>query len=781
MRKSLFSIVITLLLLTACTSQPQPEKDMISDNFNFAGQQLTFSFGEIKKALDEESQESREQREKREWGPLTNPRTIEPDGTLRLVVSRDWTSGFYPGELWYMYEYTGDQKWADQARHYTGLIEREKLNGGTHDMGFKMYCSYGNGYRLTNDADYRDILLQSARTLITRYKENVGCLRSWDHNTDKWQCPVIIDNMMNLELLFWAFKESGDSTFYNIAVNHANTTMKNHFRSDYSSYHVVDYDTITGNILNKHTHQGLAHESAWARGQAWALYGYTMCYRETQDVAYLEQAKHIENYLFTHPNMPEDLIPYWDFDAPEIPNEPRDASAAAVIASALYELSTYVSQQADDYRAKADKIMESLSSSAYRSPLNENRGFLLLHSTGSKPGNSEVDVPLVYADYYFLEALLRKKALLETDKEISAWRTKTKDVLQEQILKDAADYLKEEPITVTANTSDRSAGDIHDFFSEGDYWWPNPEDPQGPYIQRDGETNPDNFVAHRHAMVRFSRIVGNMASAWLITGDAKYAQHAMKHAKAWFVDPATHMNPNLLYAQAIKGRVTGRGIGIIDTIHLMEVVQGLIRMQEVLDQKDMDAIRSWFVEYQGWLMTHPYSMAEMNATNNHATCWVMQVASFAKFTGDEQVLEMCRKRDKEILLRQMAEDGSFPREINRTKPYGYSLFNLDAMATICQILSDGANDLWDYKTPEGQGIRKGIEFLYPYTADKGKWPYGEDVLYWNEWPVAQPFLLFGAVAFDKEDYFSLWSRLDHDPQENEVLRNLPIRNPLIWM
>lgn len=781
MKKHLFTTVIIMLIFAACTSRPQQVKDVIEDNFLFAGEQLTYSFEEITQALNNESQENKEQREKRNQGPLTNPRTIEPDGTLQLVVSRDWTSGFYPGELWYMYEYTGDTKWAEHARHYTGLIEREKLNGGTHDMGFKMYCSYGNGYRLTKDAAYREILLQSARTLITRYKENVGCLRSWDHNKDKWQCPVIIDNMMNLELLFWAFKESGDSVFYNIAVNHANTTMKNHFRSDYSSYHVIDYDTITGNVLNKHTHQGLAHESAWSRGQAWGLYGYTMCYRETNRPEYLEQAKHIENYIFTHSNMPEDLIPYWDFDAPEIPNEPRDASAAAVIASALYELSTYVPQRAEDYRAKADKIIESLSSPAYRSPLNENRGFLLLHSTGSKPSNTEVDKPLVYADYYFLEALLRKKALLEADNKVVIWKNKTQEVLKEQILKDAAVYLKEEPVTVTAHTSDRSAGGIHDFFSEGDYWWPNPEEPNGPYIQRDGETNPDNFVDHRHDMVRFSRIVGNMASAWLITGDKKYAQHAMKHAKAWFINPETLMSPNLLYAQAIKGRVTGRGIGIIDTIHLMEVVQGLICMQSVLDSNDMTDIRSWFTQYLEWLMTHPYSMTEMNALNNHATCWVMQVASFARLTDNEQILNMCRQRYKNFLLPQMAEDGSFPREINRTKPYGYSLFNLDAMATICRILSDGANDLWNYTTPEGQGIRKGMTFLYPYTEDKSIWPYGKDVLYWDEWPVAQPYLIFGAIAFDKDDYFNLWSRLQHDPQENEVLRNLPIRNPLIWM
>ena len=336
-------------------------------------------------------------------------------GTLHLVPSKDWTSGFFPGELWFLYEYTQNNFWKKKAQQHTDILEQEKMNGGTHDMGFKMYCSFGNGYRLTQDERYKEILLQSARTLSTRFKPKAGIIRSWDHNKDKWQCPVIIDNMMNLELLFWATKESKDSTYYNIAVSHARTTMKNHFRADYSCYHVIDYDTITGQVLKKNTHQGLAHESAWARGQAWALYGYTMCYRETKLPEFLEQAKKVEQYLFTHKNMPEDLIPYWDFDAPGIPNEPRDASAATVIASALYELSQYDRKNSERYKKNADRIVENLTNS-YRTTLNKDNGFLLLHSTGTKPTNVEVDVPIVYADYYFIEALLRKDKLEKTGK-----------------------------------------------------------------------------------------------------------------------------------------------------------------------------------------------------------------------------------------------------------------------------------------------------------------------------------------------------------------------------
>jgi len=344
---------------------------------------------------------------------LFSPRTIEK-GNLKLVSSRDWTSGFFPGVLWLLFEYTGDSKWESLARSFTAKMEREKLNGGTHDMGFKMFCSFGKGYRLTNDQQYRDIILQSAKTLSTRFNPAVGCIRSWDHSRDKWDYPVIIDNMMNLELLFAATRLTGDSSFYRIAVAHANTTIKNHYRPDFSSYHVVDYDSLTGKVLKKNTHQGFSDESAWSRGQAWGLYGFTVCYRETRKKFYLQHAEKIASFLFHHPNMPKDLVPYWDFNAPAIPDEPRDASAAAIMASALYELSLY-SKKAKQYRNTADRIIESLTNN-YRSPIGENKGFLLLHSTGSKPSNSEVDVPLNYADYYYLEALLRSKKLKEKKK-----------------------------------------------------------------------------------------------------------------------------------------------------------------------------------------------------------------------------------------------------------------------------------------------------------------------------------------------------------------------------
>jgi hypothetical protein len=355
---------------------------------------------------------------------------------------------------------------------------------------------------------------------------------------------------------------------------------------------------------------------------------------------------------------------------------------------------------------------------------------------------------------------------------------------RDRVLKAADGYLKEDPVTVTAASSPRSAGGKHDFFSEGDYWWPDPANPEGPYLQKDGMTNPDNFVAHRHAMVRMSRIVAALTAAHRITGDAKYGDHAIKHLKAWFVDEATRMSPHLLYAQAINGRHTGRGIGIIDTLHLIEPARAaqLLEKSAQLKGDDLAGMKKWFADYLTWMTTHKYGIDEMNAQNNHGTCWVAQVAAFASFTCDEEKLALCRKRYKEVLLPdQMAEDGSFPRELKRTKPYGYAIFNADAMATVCQILSMKDDNLWTYETPDGKSMRKGVAWLHPYIADKSKWPYKQDVMYWDQWPVRSPVLLFGGLAYDQQQWLDTWKTLEANPTNDEVLRNLPIREPVLWV
>lgn len=355
--------------------------------------------------------------------------------------------------------------------------------------------------------------------------------------------------------------------------------------------------------------------------------------------------------------------------------------------------------------------------------------------------------------------------------------------LQKQVLEIAAWAMRQQPITVTAEIATRSAGGKHDFFSEGDYWWPNPDEPDGPYIQKDGMTNPANFIAHRRAMIRFSQIIGALASAYKITKDDRYVIHALKHLDAWFVNTESYMTPHLLYAQAIKGRFTGRGIGIIDTIHLMEVAQGVLVMEEssAFSAVQLKAIKNWFSSYLNWLTTHAYGLDEMHAENNHGTCWTMQVASFAKLTGNEQLLDFCRDRYKHVLLpNQMDTDGSFPRELKRTKPYGYSLFNLDAMVMLCQILSSSTDNLWTFQTADGRSIKKGMTFMFPYMKNKNNWRFEKDVMYWDNWPIAQPALLFCANAYQEKAWFNLWEALDHHPQVEEVIRNLPVRNPIIW-
>ena len=350
---------------------------------------------------------------------------------------------------------------------------------------------------------------------------------------------------------------------------------------------------------------------------------------------------------------------------------------------------------------------------------------------------------------------------------------------------DAADrYLREAPVTVTAARAERSAGGPHDFYSEGDYWWPDPENPGGPYVRRDGLTNPDNFVAHRDAMRRLSQIVPALTAAYRLTDDTRYADHARRHLDAWFVDEATRMTPHLLYAQAISGRVTGRGIGIIDTIHLVEVAQAVqvLRESGYLDNAAFAPIRQWFADYLAWMTTHPYGVDERDHGNNHSSAWALQAAAFARLTGDAAVLADVRERFKTVLLpEQMAADGSFPKELDRTKPYGYSLFNLDVLAMVAQTASVPGDDLWAFTLPDGRGLRQALAYMAPYVADKSAWPLPPDVMYDDAWPVRHPALLFGGLALGRPDYVALWRTLEADPTEDEVVRNFPVRQPVLWL
>ena len=393
MRKT-FSALCLIALLTVGQANAQSLKKVVDKAFDFAEKQSLLM------AKKYEGQDGR------------LPKSFE-NGKDVSSDSRWWCSGFFPGTLWYLYENNQNQEVLKYAKLYTDRVEREKYTTDNHDVGFMLYCSFGNGLRLTGEERYKEVLLTGAKSLATRFDPQVGLIRSWDHKKEVWQYPVIIDNLMNLELMLWAANYSKDENFRKIAISHADKTMKYHFRPDYSSYHVVSYDRKSGVPHLKQTHQGAADESAWSRGQAWGLYGYTYLYRETKNQRYLEQAKNIANFLINHPQMPKDFIPYWDYNAPQIPNTTRDASAACIMASALVELSDFVDAGLKKkYMAVVETQIRTLSSAAYTANLGENGDFILKHSTGAFPFKSEVDAPLTYADYYYLEALTRLKKRL---------------------------------------------------------------------------------------------------------------------------------------------------------------------------------------------------------------------------------------------------------------------------------------------------------------------------------------------------------------------------------
>lgn len=394
-RKLLLSLGVFLMTPAFCHAENNDISNVINNDINFSTRQYSLMLQQI----------GRE-------GKVRIPKTIDKLGRMVYIPIDDWCSGFFPGSLCYLYQLTNDKSWLLQSKRFTETLDSIQYLTWHHDVGFMIGSSYLNIYRLNPNKAYKKTIIQTAKSLCTRFRKKAGVIQSW--NVDRgwqskrgWTCPVIIDNMMNLELLFEATRLSGDSTYWKVAVSHANKTLENQFRKDGSCYHVVDYDPNNGAVLHRQTAQGYADNSAWARGQAWAVYGYTVCYRYTHDRKYLDQAVKTLNFVMQNPNLPDDLIPYWDFDAPNIPNEPRDASSAACIASALYEMNNYLPD--NGYTSLADRIIRSLSSPEYRAPLGKNGCFLLMHSVGSIPHNNEIDVPLNYADYYFLEALTRRK------------------------------------------------------------------------------------------------------------------------------------------------------------------------------------------------------------------------------------------------------------------------------------------------------------------------------------------------------------------------------------
>lgn len=353
-----------------------------------------------------------------------------------------------------------------------------------------------------------------------------------------------------------------------------------------------------------------------------------------------------------------------------------------------------------------------------------------------------------------------------------------------RVLRAAEAYLKDAPKTIVAVRSPRSPGGPHDFYSEGDYWWPDPKNPSGPYIRRDGESNPDNFVAHRQLLMRLSIQMPALAAAWVLTKRRIFAEHASAHLRAWFVDSSSRMNPNLEFAQAIHGIDTGRSIGIIDTLHLVEVAQAarVLGQRHALTREDLEGTRAWFADYLNWLTTSVHGKEERAAKNNHGSCWLLQAAAFAQLTGDAAVLRDCRERLRSALLPgQIAPDGSFPLELARTKPYSYSLFNLDVLGMCALLLSDHAGDFWTLRLPNGASLQTCFRFMVPFIEDKRQWPFRHDVEYFDDLPVRQPSLLFAGLIYGERAYLALWARLDPDPTAPEVIRNHPVRQPVLWM
>jgi rhamnogalacturonyl hydrolase YesR len=384
-------IILTSLSTFAQTSNRNDKmKKLIAENFALADSQYTY----MMKLLPSDKM----------------PQSY--DAKNNQILTREitwWCTGFYPGSLLYIYEQTKNEAIKAEALRALKVIEPNQNYTGNHDLGFMMFCSYGNAYRLFKDEKYKQIIFNSAASLATRYRPTMKSIQSWNKN-QYFNCPVIIDNMMNLEMMNWVSQHGGNAVYQQIAETHSNTTMKEFYRPDYSSYHVVDFDLTTGKVLRKTTHQGAANTSAWSRGQAWGLYGFTTMYRDTKNEAYLTLAKNIAEFYLNHPNLPSDFIPYWDFDAGQQPIAKRDASAAAITASALLELAQFTQgAQKEKYINASVKMMESLSNETYRAKVGENGGFLIKHCVGALTLNSEVDVPLVYADYYFLEALKRYK------------------------------------------------------------------------------------------------------------------------------------------------------------------------------------------------------------------------------------------------------------------------------------------------------------------------------------------------------------------------------------
>ena len=685
------------------------------------------------------------------------PRATGKDGRWETVKINDWTSGFFPGTLWYLYEHTADPAFRTAAERWTLPLADIPKGRYTHDLGFQFHSSFVEANRLTREERFRGPALEAARLLAARYNPTVGAIKSWDWTDPKRPYPVIVDNMMNLELLFWGARNGGDPAWRELAIRHARTTLANHVRPDNGSYHVVVFDPASGRALERITHQGHADSTTWARGQAWLIYGFTMAYRETQEPDFLRAAQRVAGYALDR--LPADRIPCWDFQAPGCPaTAPRDASAAAVMASGLLELSLYApASESARYRRTAEEILATLASPAYLARGTSSHA-ILLHSVGHHPKGTEIDVGIAYADYYFVEGLLRylelrgarPRTLLPRPAEtrdslrvialradeleraralVRAGDPRLKPAL-DRLRADAAAAMGEGPFSVTHKKRVPPSGDRHDYMSMGPYWWPDPGKPNGlPYIRRDGERNPESLEdLDSPRLAKLTDAVETLAHAYYFTGEEEYAGRAALLLRTWFLDPATRMNPHLRFAQAIPGVVEGRGIGIIDghrMVRLLDAV-ALVEQSSAWSAADREGLRTWMDRYLTWLRTSELGIDEADEENNHGTWYDAQLAAVALFVGRPEVArEVIEGSKSRRIATQVEPDGRQPRELARTRPLHYSVFNLEPFQLLAEMGRHVGADLWSYRSPHGASLRAAVDYLAPYADPSRRFPRPE--------------------------------------------------------
>lgn len=659
-----------------------------------------------------------------------HPRATDANGIWGVVPINEWTSGFFPGTLWQLASRFPNDTLLEQARRWTAPLLRIPRGTYTHDLGFQYMSSFGLGYQLTGNELYRREAVAAARLLAARFDPDVGAIKSWNWTDPARPFPVIVDNMMNLELLFWAARQpDGEARWREIAVRHAQTTAANHIRADGGSFHVVVFDPSNGRVIERSTHQGHADSTTWARGQAWLIYGFTMAHRESGLPEFRETARRLAEYFIAR--LPEDGIPCWDFQAPGCPaTAKRDASAAAIAASGLLELSRFVPERAAAYRAAAQRMLSVLASPAYLANSGE---ALLNHAVGHHPRGTEVDVGMVYADYYFIEALARLNALpaytprtftyrgerLREARERIARNDERVVAAYRRLLSEADSALARGPFTVTSKERTPPSGDKRDYVSYAPYWWPDTTRPNGlPYVRRDGVVNQqlrrDSDVLRWYALVD---AVETLAHAHYFSGRTVYAERAAVLLRTWFIDARTRMNPHLNYGQAIPGITEGRGIGIIDTRDLGRLLDAITLVTpQALTLTDQQALSEWFAAFRKWLRQSPHGIDESDEANNHGTWYDAQVVALSLYLGDTATArDVLERSTKARIAGQIDSAGRQPLELARTRSLHYSVENLEGFTRLAEMARHAGVNLWP-------SLRKAIEYVAPYADPARKWP-----------------------------------------------------------